>query len=144
MKRTIPTIITLLVAAAGLVRTMPASAQDDKKQPTMEELAAKEADRLGELLDLEDWQIFYVDSTLQHDYNALDQEMKTLQGAKVGSRDLYISVQDKWMDQIETTYQRLFTEDQWAKYLKSGAARARKAREKRKAKAAKSDAIRNK
>lgn len=144
MKRTIPTIITLLVAAAGLARTMPASAQDDKKQPTMEELAAKEADRLGELLDLEDWQIFYVDSTLQHDYNALDQEMKTLQGAKVGSRDLYISVQDKWMDQIETTYQRLFTEDQWAKYLKSGAARARKAREKRKAKAAKSDAIRNK
>ena len=133
-----------LFAAAGLTAALPARAQDDKKQLTMEELAAKEADRLGELLDLEDWQIFYVDSTLQHDYNALDQEMKLLQGAKVGNQDLYLSVQDKWMDRIETTYERLFTEEQWAKYLKTGAARARKTREKRKAKAAKSDAIRNK
>lgn len=144
MKRTIRTIIMSLTAAAGLTATVPALAQDDKKQPTMEELAAKEADRLGELLDLEDWQIFYVDSTLQHDYNALDQEMKQLQGAKVGRSDLYISVQDKWMDRIEESYQRFFTEEQWAKYLKSGAARARKAREKRKAKSAKSEAIRNK
>ena len=144
MKRTIRTIIMTLTAAAGLTATVPALAQDDKKQPTMEELAAKEADRLGELLDLEDWQIFYVDSTLQHDYNALDQEMKQLQGAKVGRSDLYISVQDKWMDRIEESYQRFFTEEQWAKYLKSGAARARKAREKRKAKSAKSEAIRNK
>ena len=144
MKRTIRTIIMTLTAAAGLTAAVPALAQDDKKQPTMEELAAKEADRLGELLDLEDWQIFYVDSTLQHDYNALDQEMKQLQGAKVGRSDLYISVQDKWMDRIEESYQRFFTEEQWAKYLKSGAARARKAREKRKAKSAKSEAIRNK
>ena len=144
MKRTIRTIIMTLTAAAGLTAAVPAFAQDDKKQPTMEELAAKEADRLGELLDLEDWQIFYVDSTLPHDSNALDQEMKQLQGAKVGRSDLYISVQDKWMDRIEETYQRFFTEEQWAKYLKSGAARARKAREKRKAKSAKSEAIRNK
>lgn len=144
MKRTIRTIIMTLTAAAGLTAAVPALAQDDKKQPTMEELAAKEADRLGELLDLEDWQIFYVDSTLQHDYNALDQEMKQLQGAKVGRSDLYISVQDKWMDRIEETYQRFFTEEQWAKYLKSGAARARKAREKRKVKSAKAEAIRNK
>ena len=144
MKRTIQTIIAILSVAAGLAAAFPAAAQDDRKQPTMEELAAKEADRLGDLLDLEDWQIFYVDSTLQHDYNALDQEMKSLQGAKVGNQDLYVSVQDKWMDRIETSYQRFFTEEQWAKYLKSGAARARKAREKRKEKAAKADAIRNK
>ena len=144
MKRTIQTIIAILSVAAGLAAAFPAAAQDDRKQPTMEELAAKEADRLGDLLDLEDWQIFYVDSTLQHDYNALDQEMKSLQGAKVGNQDLYVSVQDKWMDRIETSYQRFFTEEQWAKYLKSGAARARKAREKRKERAAKADAIRNK
>ena len=143
MKQTIRTIIVTLCLTvfAGMI---PVFAQEEKKQPTMEELAAKEADRLGELLDLEDWQIFYVDSTLQHDYNALDAEIKSLQGAKVGNQDLYLSVQDKWMDQIDNTYQKFFTEEQWARYLKSGAARNRKAREKRKEKAAKADAIRKK
>lgn len=144
MKRTIRVTIMALCAAAGLAATFPAVAQDEKKQLTMEELAAKEADRLGELLELEDWQIFYVDSTLQHDYNALDQEMKSLQSAKVGSSDVYLSVQDKWMDRIDDAYRRFFTDEQWAKYLKNGGARARKAREKRKAKATKADAIRNK
>ena len=143
MKQTIRTIIVTLCLTvfAGMI---PVFAQEEKKQPTMEELAAKEADRLGELLDLEDWQIFYVDSTLQHDYNALDAEIKSLQSAKVGNQDLYLSVQDKWMDQIDNTYQKFFTEEQWARYLKSGAARNRKAREKRKEKAAKADAIRKK
>lgn len=144
MKRTIRVTIMALCAAAGLAAALPAVAQDEKKQLTMEELAAKEADRLGELLELEDWQIFYVDSTLQHDYNALDQEMKSLQSAKVGSSDVYLSVQDKWMDRIDDAYRRFFTDEQWAKYLKNGGARARKAREKRKAKATKADAIRNK
>ena len=143
MKKTIRTIIMALCLAA-FAGTVPVFAQEEKKQLTMEELAGKEADRLGELLELEDWQIFYVDSTLQHDYNALDAEMKSLQGAKVGNQDLYLSVQDKWMDQIDNTYQKFFTEEQWARYLKSGAARNRKAREKRKAKAAKADAIRKK
>lgn len=144
MKRTIRMIITALFAAAGLFAALPALCQDDKKQLTMEERAAMEADRLGEMLNLEDWQIFYVDSTLQHDYAGLEREMKSLQGAKVGSVDLYVSVNDKWMDRIEASYRRFFTDEQWAKYLKNGAGRARKAREKRKAKAAKADALRSK
>ena len=145
MKRTIQTIITLLFVVTGLDAAVSAQAQNqtETKQPSPEEVAAKEADRLGLLLDLEDWQIFYVDSTLQHDFAALEQELKTLQGAKVGNRDLYLSVQDKWMEQIDATYHRLFTEEQWAKYLKNGAARAQKARAKRKAKAGKATAIQN-
>jgi hypothetical protein len=38
------------------------------------------------------------------------------------------------MDQIDATYKRIFNEKQWAAYLKSGAAKAQKARAKRKAK----------
>ena len=48
--------------------------------------------------------------------------------------DMYIMVQDKWMDQIDATYKRIFTEEQWAAYLKQGAAKAQKARAKRKPK----------
>ena len=49
---------------------------------------------------------------------------------------MYIAVQDKWMEQIDVTYKKIFTEEQWAAYLKQGAAKAQKARAKRKAKAA--------
>ena len=41
-----------------------AQEQGEQKQPTPEEMAAKEADRLADLLKLEYWQVFYVDSTL--------------------------------------------------------------------------------
>lgn len=136
MKQTLTAIVTLLLFCLPAV----VKAQDDKKQPTMEELATQEADRLASLLDLEDWQLFYVDSTLQHDYVAMDAELKDLQKAKVGNADLYVAAQDRWMEQIEKKYKEVFTEAQWTKYLKSGAARAQKARAKRQEKAAKAAA----
>ena len=136
MKQTFTAIILALL----FCQPVALKAQDEKKQPTMEELATKEADRLFELLDLEDWQLFYVDSTLQHDYAAMDAELKDLQRAKVGNTDLYVAAQDRWVEQIEKKYKEIFTDAQWAKYLKSGAARAQKAREKRREKAAKAAA----
>lgn len=114
---------------------VPALAQAPDKQPTTEEVAAKEAERLESLLGLEPWQVFYVDSILQHDYAALQAELTALQKAKVENYDLYTDVKDRWAEQIDNSYKRYFNDEQWARYLKSGAGRARKAREKRKARA---------
>ena len=111
-----------------------ASAQQQEKQPDIYEQAEQEADRLQGLLDLEDWQVFYVDSTLKHDFPAMMADYEELRKAKVANQSMYQDVHDKWMDQIDRTYQGIFTEEQWAKYLKNGAARAQKARAKRKAK----------
>lgn len=111
-----------------------AQEQGEQKLPTPEEMAAKEADRLADLLKLEYWQVFYVDSTLQHDYAAWQEEVKKLQAARVDNYDLYTITSDKWMEQIDKTYKKFFTPQQWAAYLKSGAAKQQKAREKRKAK----------
>lgn len=111
-----------------------AQEQWEQKQLTPEEMAAKEADRLADLLKLEYWQVFYVDSTLQHDYAAWQEEVKKLQAARVDNYDLYTITSDKWMEQIDKTYKKFFTPQQWAAYLKSGAAKQQKAREKRKAK----------
>ena len=112
-----------------------ASAQTPAKQPDMYERAEQEADRLQQLLDLEDWQVFYVDSTLKHDFPAMMAGYEELRKSKVANQSMYQDVQDKWMEQIDRTYKKIFTEEQWAAYLKSGAARAQKARDKRKAKA---------
>ena len=111
-----------------------ASAQEPTKQPDIYERAETEADRLQELLDLEDWQVFYVDSTLKHDYPAMMAEYDQLSKSKVSNQSLYQQVYDKWMEQVDKTYKRIFTDEQWTAYLKSGAARAQKARDKRKAK----------
>ena len=85
-------------------------------------------------LGLEDWQSFYVDSILTHDYEALRIELKSLRDAKVSNADIYQVTQDKWAEQVYVSLQKVFTEEQWNKYLKSGAARDKKARDKRAAK----------
>ena len=122
--------ILSLLAGSGICR-----AQEQQEPPTVTEMAATEAERLERLLGLEYWQVFYVDSTLQHDYQAMKEELEALQAAKVSNSSMYIAVQDKWMEKIDSTYRKFFTDSQWKAYLKSGAAKLQKARDKRKAKA---------
>ena len=130
-----PYVIFLVVSAVmTLACGNMASAQNQGGQPDIYEQAEQEADRLQRLLDLEDWQVFYVDSTLKHDFPAMMAEYDELRKAKVANQSMYQSVHDKWMEQIDNSYKRFFTQEQWTAYLKSGAARAQKARDKRKAK----------
>ena len=68
MKRLLYIILSMLIF--GSVNAF-AQEQEEQKVQTPEEMAAKEADRLGDLLKPEYWQVFYVDSTLQHDFTAL-------------------------------------------------------------------------
>ena len=112
------------------------------QQPQSEEEAAKQLreainqsiENYERLLGLEDWQTFYVDSILTHDYEALRAEVKALQVAKMSNADVYQQVQDKWAEQVYVSMQKVLDEKQWEKYLKSGAAREKKARDKRAAK----------
>ena len=127
-------LICILAALLFGAQAQNALAQQKQDAPDLYEQIETEADRLQRVLDLEDWQVFYVDSTLKHDYPAMQEEMLKLSEAKVSNRDMYMQVQDKWMEQIDATYKRIFTEEQWAAYLKQGAAKAQKARAKRKAK----------
>ena len=98
----------------------------------MLEYIDKEVERLSTLLDLEYWQEFYVDSILTHNLAALTDELEQLQKAKVENMDLYQEVQDKWAENTDKAYNAVFSEEQWKKYMKSGGARAKKARDKRK------------
>ena len=135
---------TIISAAAVLfLAILPArlAAQDQPMAPEeiekkRMEFIDKEKDRLVTLLNLEYYQEFWVDSTLTHDLTAMQEEMKNLQESKVSNYDMYVAVQDKWAQKIYDSYHRFFTEEQWAKYLKSGAAKEQLARDKRRDKAA--------
>lgn len=123
-------VISALAAPLKAQNQGPQSQEQQEKQ--MMEFIDKEVKRLTELLDLEYWQEFYVDSTLTHDYRAMSEELKKLQIARVENSDLYTDVRDRWMEQIDATYKRIFNEAQWKRYWKNGAERAQKARDKRK------------
>ena len=127
----------LSVSAAILLSLFAARAQNqqpqnkEQREKQMYEYIDKEVKRLSDMLELEYRQEFYVDSILTHDYQALAEELEALQAAKVSNPDIYQSVQDKWADQIEKSFQRYFTDEQWKKYSKSVASQKKK-RDKRK------------
>lgn len=120
----------IFVAALALAASTGLFAQE-QKEPDFYELAEKETARLQRVVKLEDWQVFYVDSTLVHDYMAMNEELQKLQADKVSGSAIYQGVQDKWFDRIDDSFRRFFTDEQWALYLKQGAGKARKARDKR-------------
>ena len=126
-------LYVMAFCACFMAFSMNLSAQQPE-QPDMMERIEQEADRLQRVLDLEDWQVFYVDSILKHDYTAMMAEADRLRAAKVANSSLYIEVNDRWMEKIDAAYRKIFTDEQWAAYLKQGAGKAQKARAKRKAK----------
>ena len=106
----------------------------EEKEKKMEEFIQKEIEKLESNLKLEDWQVFYTDSILNHDYRAMQKELDELHEAKVSSNDLYIQANDKWAEKIYNAMHKVLNEEQWARYNKGDAGRAKKARDKRKAK----------
>lgn len=126
--------LLILAMCAGLA-TVRAQAQEQKTPEQREkefyEAIEAQVDRLAEQLELDDAQIFYVDSILTHDYKAMQDEFTKMSAAKMSNTDLFYDVQDKWMEQIYQSFSKIFDEDQWTKYQKMGAARDKKARDKR-------------
>lgn len=108
----------------------PAQAQKEAEEKLYESVD-REVERLTNLLDLDDAQIFYVDSILTHDLKAVQDDFATLARQKVTNMDIYEDARLRWMDKIYYAYEKVFNEEQWAKYLKSGAARDKKNRDKR-------------
>lgn len=119
-----------IIAALALAASLGLYAQEPQ-EPDFYELAEKETERLQRVVKLEDWQVFYVDSILVHDYMAMNEDLRKLQANKISNASIYQSVQDKWFDQIDNSFRRFFTDEQWTLYLKQGAAKAQKARAKR-------------
>ena len=128
-------MVLFAVVTAFVVLPEVASAQQqmspEEREKKMYEALDTEISRLEQTLHLDDWQLFMVDSIYTHDYMAMMQELQDLQGKKVSNNDIYNTVQDKWMEAMYQAFSKVLDEDQWTKYLKSGAARSKKARDKR-------------
>ena len=129
----------ILLTAVGLLMFLAASAQEQPLTPEqrakkMREAIDKMVENYEESLQLEDWQAFYADSILTHNMEERNKEMEALMANKVENYDLYTMIGDKWDEQTYIAFQKILTEEQWKKFLKTGADRAKKARDKRAAK----------
>ena len=126
--------LSILACSLFLLGAAP-GALAQQKERTPEEIASQEAEKLETLLGLEGWQVFYVDSILQNNYSHMQAELYGLRDSKVENVDLYVSVRDKWNQLTYDAFPKVFNEDQWNRYLKSGAGKEMKLRQKRAAKA---------
>ena len=73
-------------------------------------------------------------SILTHNLEERNKEMEAMASNKVANYDPYTMVGDKWEEETYKAFRRILTDEQWKKYLKSGAGRAKKARDQRAAK----------
>ena len=126
MKRTLLAIVLLLAA-------LPLAAQnpDQEKPKTIPDIAAERADELQKYLKLEDYQVFQIDSTMQHDMQAMQDEVARMQKAGVSNPDFYEAVMDRWYNSTDSTFQCVFTPEQWTRYLKSTYGKNKRQRDKR-------------
>ncbi len=83
----------------------PPSPEEQEKK--LAEFIQKEVDRWEMTLKLEDWQVFYVDSILNHDYRAMQEEMNSLSSAKVSNFDIYTKTSDKWAENIYVAFRKV-------------------------------------
>ena len=123
----------LLVPVMALAQQQqPQTPEQREKQ--MYENIQKQVDNMAESLNLEDWQIFYADSILTTNFGALAKEFEELGKNRVSDPEVYSRLQDACMEKNYNALHAILNEEQWTKYLKTGAARDKKARDKREAK----------
>ena len=128
--RTALLFFMLLVPGVALAQQQ-APQTPEQREKQMYENIQKQVDNMAESLDLEDWQIFYADSILTTNFGALAKEFEDLGKNKVSDPEVYSRLQDACMEKNYNAFRVILNEQQWAKYLKTGAARDKKARDKR-------------
>lgn len=135
------TVITKLWALMALLTfplALPAQSGAGKTEAEQEqelyEAIQKQVENYETSLELEDWQVFYVDSILTHNTMAVSDEFKRMNALRVSNSDIYLNVRDSWEEKTYEAFRKILTEEQWTKYIKLGAGREKKSRDKRKAK----------
>lgn len=123
--------VLLSIAGSVSLNAQNASKDPQQKEKDFYDSIQKKVDQDERQLELEGWQTFYLDSIYMHDFKAMNDEFDALNGKKVQNYDIYLEVEDKWKEQMYQSIRGILNDEQWKKYLKSGASGEKKARDKR-------------
>lgn len=102
-----------------------------QKELSFEEIIAKQVEDMVDRYKLDDYQAFKLDTLLQHFAPIYNAEMKRVKDSGAAQSASFQSITDKWADFFDNEYQKIFSEEQWNRYLKSSAGREKKKRDKR-------------
>lgn len=123
-------ILTLIFTAAILLCSAAVS-KAQEQEPNMDEVITAQLENITRMFKLDEVQAFFVDSVLQYNFPAMMEEMQQVRKTGASNADTYQSISDKWMDATDTAFEKIFTKEQWAKYMKSSYGKEKKRRDKR-------------
>lgn len=124
-------ILPIFLFAAALLLAAPAALAQEPQQPNVDEIIAKQLENLTRTFKLDEVQVFYVDSILQYNFRALNDEFEETRKGGASNAETYQAISDKWMDATDQAFERVFTEEQWKKYMKSTYGKEKTRRDKR-------------
>jgi len=126
MKKTLLPLLILLLSGTAF----PGFAQEPQ-EPDINQIIATQLDNLTRTFKLDEIQVFFVDSVLQFNFPAMMDEIAKTRKTGASNSETYQAVSDKWMDATDAAFEKIFTEDQWKRYLKSSYGKEKKRRDKR-------------
>ena len=138
LNKAVVAIGVMVIMSAGLTETDAAAQNQQQGQQPKDAatMAAEAADYLQGMLSLDDRQVFQVDSTLQFNYSHMMAELEAVRRRGASNTDLYEVVSDKWSEANDTTFAKIFSDEQWKKYMRTPYGKQKRARDKRLAKKA--------
>ncbi|MDD2293887.1 MAG: hypothetical protein PHD07_06740 [Bacteroidales bacterium] len=122
-------IVFALMLCSTVVNAQNPNGENEKVD--VPEMAAKEADNLAKLFNLDEYQLFRVDSVLQANMAPMMEEMDKVKKSGASIQSSYQVVADKWLDETDRAFEKIFTQEQWTKYMKSAYGKEKKKRDKR-------------
>lgn len=132
MLSTMKKVFSLITLACILLfaETMPVFAQEPQ-EPDIDKIVSAQVENLTRTFKLDEVQVFYVDSILQYNYPAMMDELNKTKRTGASNDETFQSISDKWMAATDEAFEKVFTEEQWQKYLKSTYGKEKKRRDKR-------------
>lgn len=124
-------ILFLVLLAVALTAAAPRVCAQDPQQPDVNQIINNQLENLSRSFKLDDVQIFFVDSILQYNYPAMMEEFDHSKKAGASNDETFQAISDKWMAATDEALEKVFTAEQWAKYLKSTYGKEKKRRDKR-------------
>lgn len=126
--KTLQKILTAAILAFATVQAVPAQ---EPQQPDINQIINNLLDNLTNSYKLDDVQVFYVDSILQYNYPAMMAEIEATRKTGASNSETFQALSDKWMAATDEALEKVFTEEQWRKYMKSSFGKEKGRRDKR-------------
>lgn len=124
-------LFLLLLFAASLLLSTPAALAQEPQEPDLDKIIATQLDNLTRTFKLDDVQVFFVDSILQYNFRAMNDEFEQTRRTGASNNETFQIISDKWMAATDEAFERFFTEEQWKKYMKSSYGKEKIRRDKR-------------